>query len=151
MKKKRILIAISVALIFATIFILASRETIGASDVRIVRIHIETTDGTKKVYLEPENIWITEGSIVVWVNQGPTKEEVKIVFTEGTKCQDVTEAGNAFTLEASCYVTSWVAFGGTSSLKFNEAGGLDYVVESTSGVKAKGTITVHSIGVWWKK
>jgi hypothetical protein len=44
-----------------------------------------------------------------------------------------------------CFVTSWVPFAGTSSLRFMEKGTYDNVVESTlkKGVKTKGKIIVE--------
>ena len=65
----------------------------------------------------------------MWVNFA--RDEVKIIFEEGKKCEDVTEAPSGFKLDAqNCYVTDYVKLGGTSSLKFNQQGTYDYEVKA---------------------
>jgi hypothetical protein len=71
---------------------------------------------------------------------------LKIVFEDGKKCEDVTDAASGFLTEGPCYVTSWVTFGGTSSLKFNEEGTYDYFVDAKGHgpeARKKGTIVVR--------
>ena len=120
-----------------------------ADDVRIVRISFDKAEGGHASYIQPDRIQISEGCVVVWLNEGTT-DEVKVVFNEGTRCQDVTSGTSQFNLETACYLTTWVPVGGTTSLKFNEAGVLDYVVESSGGEKAEGKIIVRSPG-WYDK
>jgi hypothetical protein len=112
-----------------------------ASEVRIIRINADTLDGKKELYIEPNTSWVPKDTVVIWVNQART-DEVKVVFEEGKRCADVTSPTNAFNLDATCYVTSWVSSGGTSSLRFVEAGIFHYIVETSDGVKAKGKIVV---------
>jgi len=47
--------------------------------------------------------------------------------------------------EHSCYVTSWIPFAGTSSLRFMQKGTYKYVVEAKGqkNVEAKGQIIVE--------
>ena len=146
--KRNCLIIGGLISLFALSFILGNTNATSAADVRIVRLNMVTAEASKQLYVEPDTLWIKVGTVVVWVNQGPT-EELKVVFEDGTRCQDVTDAGSSFAMSDTCYVTSWVPIGGTSSLKFDEAGDFDYVVESATGTKSKGEITVHS-SVWKK-
>jgi len=149
MEKRGILVTFMLAFIlFFTVFLFECRRS-DASEVKIVRLYILTNDGSKEVYIEPDTLWITEGTIVVWVNQGPA-EEVKVVFEDGTNCQKLTDAGTAYSLKDGCYVTTWIPLGGTTSLRFNESGDLIYTVESTSGIKGKAKIIVHTPGVFKK-
>jgi hypothetical protein len=117
-------------------------QTGGAGQVRVVRISARTDLGVKSVTIEPQTLRVTEGSVIVWVNEGPD-DEAKIVFDDGTRCADVSSSATLFSLESSCYVTSWVPVGGTSSLRFNESGDLDYVVETAGGQKARGKVIVY--------
>ena len=69
-----------------------------------------------------------------------------VVFEDGKSCVDVTDAPAGFTLNAkSCYVTSWIPFTGTSSLRFMEKGTYTYVVEAKGmqDKKVKGQIIVE--------
>lgn len=112
-----------------------------ASEVRIIRLYADMIDGKKELYVEPNTSWVPKDTVVIWVNQART-DEVKVVFEEGKKCADVTSSADGFTMDATCFVTSWVPSGGTSSLRFVEAGIFNYMVETSDGVKAKGKIIV---------
>ena len=149
MEKRGILFASVLTLIlFFTVFLCECRRS-DASEVKIVRLYLLTNQVSKEIFIEPETLWVTEGTIVVWVNQGPA-EEVKVVFEDGTTCQKLTDAGTAHSLQEGCYITTWIPLGGTTSLRFNESGDLNYTVFSTSGIKGKGKIIVHTRGDWTK-
>jgi len=121
---------------------LTNQQTAAAQDCRIVRIHEGVTLGESKVRIEPEALWIQKGSCVIWFNRGPSIE-VKVVFEEGKRCEDVTEAPTGFKLDAeNCYVTSFIPLGGTSSLKFNEEGSYKYTVVTADGTETKGELVV---------
>ena len=82
---------------------------------------------------------------MVWFNRVFT-DEVMVTFKEGKKCLDVTNAPMGFTLDAeTCYVTSWMPFAGTSSLRFMEKGTYEYTVKAKDwkGITAKGRIVVE--------
>lgn len=42
----------------------------------------------------------------------------------------MTEAPAGFQTEGSCYVTSWITLGGTSSLRFTQPGTFEYLVKA---------------------
>lgn len=71
---------------------------------------------------------------MVWFNRtsGPN---LQIVFEEGKACAGVTEdpSGSFKTGYGGCYVSSWIPFGGTSSLRFKEKGSYKYTIESITG------------------
>jgi hypothetical protein len=56
------------------------------------------------------------------------------MFEEGKACVNASGAPVGFSMDpSSCYVTSWVPFGGTSSLTFKEKGNYTYIIETASG------------------
>jgi hypothetical protein len=69
-----------------------------------------------------------------------------VIFEDGKSCDDSSDAPSGFSMKADgCYVTSWITFGGTSSLHFTEPGTFTYTVEAkTAGQirKTKGKILV---------
>ena len=142
MNKKKLFIMISLTLVLAITICLVAQETISADKCRIVRIHGYAYPG-KNVRIEPDTIWAAQGTCVVWVNLA--RNQIRIVFEDGKKCADVTDAPTGFSLDAkSCYVTTFLPLGGTSSLRFSEKGTFDYVVEAFGGeVKEKGKIIVE--------
>lgn len=110
--------------IFALVMLilLSNLGTISAQECRIIRILGGGTEHPIMMMLEPDAYFLSEGDCVVWYNQFTT-EVVKVTFEEGKKCLNVTNAPTGFSLNAkSYYVTSWMPFGGTSSLRFMEKG-----------------------------
>jgi hypothetical protein len=144
MKKKILTVAVGLAFILALTTLLANQETVSAQECRLVRLHGGIGANVSEIRIEPRALWISKGTCVIWSNWVRT-DEVKVKFEEGKKCEDVTEAPAGFTLNAdNCYVTDWIALGGTSSLKFNETGTYKYVVEAAGGtIKARGEIGVR--------
>jgi len=143
MNKKRLLIAIVVSFVVAMMIGLLSLEIVSAQECRLIKIHGRTEHPT--IMIEPETIYVSKGDCVVWFNR-VTAKEIQVNFEEGKRCLDVTNAPMGFSLNAqSCYVTSWVPFAGTSSLRFIEKGTYNYVVETKgmTGIKAKGQIIVE--------
>jgi hypothetical protein len=131
------------AVILAAVSVFACWQDANAQECRVVKISGEGVAGAGKVYIEPEHLTIPKDTCVVWYNRARTNE-VKVKFADGKKCEDVTTSEVGFKLDVeSCFVTSYIPFAGTSSLNFVETGTYDYVVESKSGVMAKGKIIVE--------
>jgi hypothetical protein len=128
MNKKRLLITVGLSFAIAMMVYLFHLETISAQECRIIRIlgraeHVSLT-------IEPGTTFINKGDCVVWFNRVFTNE-IQIMFKEGKKCSDVTKSPMGFTLNASnCYVTTWIPFSGTSSLRFMEKGTYKYEVQA---------------------
>ena len=130
MKKKRLVIAIGVSFVVAMMIGLLGLEIVAAQECRIIRIlgrteHVSLT-------IEPGTTFINKGDCVVWFNRVFT-DQIQIMFKEGKKCLDVTKSPMGFTLDAeSCYVTTWLPFAATSSLRFMEKGTYKYVIKAKS-------------------
>jgi len=134
---KSVVKVVGIALLITACFAMVSQEILQAQDCRLVRLV-----GRKAPVLEPPTIVVSKGPCVIWFNK--TQREVKIIFEEGKKCQDVTDSPSGFTMDSECYVTTWLKYGGTSSLRFNEPGTYEYMAEfSTMPDKGKGTIVVE--------
>ena len=143
MNKKKLVITLGVSFVVAMMIGFLSLEIVSAQECRIIKIHGRTEHPS--IMIEPETIFLSKGDCVVWFNRF-TAEDVKVTFEEGKKCLDVTTAPIGFSLNAqTCYVTSWMPFVGTSSLRFMEKGTYEYSVEAKNigGVKAKGRIVVE--------
>ena len=145
MKKMRCALAIVMVLTFAATLFLMQSEAINAQECRLVRIYAALDKPTSPGRLEPDVLSIDKGGCVVWINWG--QDRVLVNFREGKKCQAVTEAPTGFRLDANtdCYVTDFVPFGGTSSLKFSEPGTYQYEVtwENQKGMVEKGKVMVR--------
>jgi len=142
-KKKYLLMTIGIIFVFAMTIFLVNQKAVNAQEIRTVRLH-GGLPSTQDIIIEPETLFVSKGTIVIWVNLVPTKE-VKVIFEEGKKCQEVTNAPEGFEMTFDdCYVTAFITQAGTSSLKFNEEGVFEYVVEAAGDTKAKvkGKITV---------
>ena len=145
MKKKGLLIVMGYIFVFAMIIFLSNPGTLSAQECRFIKIIGGDTELPFLMMLEPETIVVSKGDCVVWFNRF-TAETLKVTFKEGKKCADVTQAPMGFSLNAQgCYVTNWMPFGGTSSLRFMEKGTYEYTVEAKNrgDAKAKGKIIVE--------
>jgi len=136
MKKTYSLVTGGLTVVIAIALLMLTSELTNAKECRIIRLYGGKGGNIEDVRIEPKTIWIAKGDCVVWVNwiQAP---EVQIVFKEGKKCEDLTMNGE------SCYVTSFVSAGDTSSLRFTEEGTLVYEVRITGGTKESGEIVVR--------
>ena len=144
MNKKKLLIAIGVSFVVAMMIGLLGLETLSAQECRIIRI-IGRAQHPAAIIIEPGTIFINKGDCVVWFNR-VIAEEIKVVFKEGKRCLDVTKSPMGYTLDAeSCYVTTWMPFAGTSSLRFMEKGTYKYVVQAKGmpGENIEGQIVVE--------
>jgi len=118
--------------------------TIGAAEI----CNIVTIRGRDNI--EPNMLTIEKGDCVVWVNfngssgAGYTKHDVQLSFKEGEKCARMTKAPVGFKMDvpSGCYITGWLEFGETASLRFTEPGTCNYEVQYKEGGKNSGTIVV---------
>jgi hypothetical protein len=137
MMRKSILTAGAVFFMLSAMLAVIDREPAGAEESQLVRIFggIETGAGElkKPIRLEPPTLTVSKGGVVVWLNWARSVECVQVSFEDGKKCDDVTEAPTGFEMSSGCYVTSWITFGGTSSLRFNEPGTYTYTIEAKTG------------------
>ena len=144
MNKNRLLVLIGFIFFFTTIIYLSNLKRIYAQECRIVKLHGRT--GYPSLNIEPSTIFLSKGDCVVWFNGVPTGE-VKVTIANDKKCESVTNASRWFSLDESlsCYVTNWIGFTGTASLRFMEKGTYKYVVEASSmpGVKVEGWVKVE--------
>jgi hypothetical protein len=149
MKEKTLpTMVIGLALILSFGIVFSFLETADAQECRIVRIYAETEGEAHRVRIEPQTLSIRKGACVIWNNWAWTKETdekvILIKFREGKQCEVNTDAPTSYKLDAqSCYVSSYVKYGGTSSLRFTEEGTFDYVVESLGMDGAGGSIVVQ--------
>jgi len=161
MRNRTILMA---ALFFAlsqTALLTDLRPVVAAESQELIRIMLEPSrfrenrshgsavtggeEPLKPIVIEPAALEIDRGSLVIWVNWARGAPSVKVLFEDGNHCQDATEAPTGFGMDKGCYVTSWMPFGGTSSLRFNVPGTYTYLVEAEApgqAPKASGQITV---------
>ena len=145
-KNKLFLIATGAIFIFTMVILIGNPVTIGAAE-KCAIVTIQSHEG-----ISPETLRIKKGDCVVWMNW-THGEDVKVIFKEGKRCQDMTKSAVGFRMDwSSCYVTDYLDYGRTSSLVFNEAGTFKYEVEfrPTSptgavriGLQKSGTIIVE--------
>jgi hypothetical protein len=132
----------TLAIIFSFALLFSFLSSSVAQQTRVIRLQGSASNSQNGVRIEPDTMLISKGGVVIW-NNWARSSDVKIIFQEGKVCQDVTSAPMGFTLDAKqCYVTTWIPFGGTSSLRFTEKGNYHYVVEAAGGAKSKGAIRV---------
>jgi hypothetical protein len=143
MNKKSLVIAVVVSFVVAMMMSLFNVGKASAQECRLIKIHGRTEHPS--LAIEPQTSFISKGDCVVWFNRVFT-DEVMVIFKEGKKCLDVTKAPMGFTLDAeTCYVTSWIPFAGTTSLRFMEKGTYEYTVKAKDwkGITATGRIVVE--------
>lgn len=140
-RTKRLLVGTTLVLFtIMTVFCLSQQAT-NAQDCRIVRIGSYAPH--EGVFVEPATTRISKGSCVIWINWVRAKE-VQVIFSDGKKCDDVTDSPMGFDMNSeNCYVTNYLPMGTTSSLKFNEAGTYEYEVKVKDGAQEKGKIVVN--------
>ena len=137
MKNNKLLLAATgAAFILTMVIFIGNPITIGAAE-KCAIVTIQSHEG-----ISPETLRIKKGDCVVWMNwtQG---EDLKIVFKEGKRCQDMTKSPVGFKMDSkSCYVTDYLDYGRTSSLLFDQPGTFKYEVEFRSGVRSGGEIRI---------
>jgi hypothetical protein len=141
MKKKRLLITLGVSFLVAMMIGLFGLSIVSAQECRIIKIN--GRGDQRSIIIDPESIFVSKGDCVVWFNRFAANE-IMVKFDEGKKCVDVTQSPIGFSLnEQSCYVTNYIPFAGTSSLRFMQPGTYKYMVKARSGDSwAQGSIVV---------
>lgn len=135
-----------IALVALMILFLAAPTQLLAADASVVKVYGSSKD-TGKMVLDPPDLFITSGTVVIWMN-GFEGSELEVSFDEGKACQDVTvsPAQWGFKMSKTCYVMSYIPYAATSSLKFTQAGEFKYTVKTMDGkTKAKGKIIVRDL------
>ena len=143
MREKKIFTRAAVLLMAMSLLLLARSPTF-AAEAELVKIQPVGDSKLVGFYLDPPDVQVEKYTIVVWLS-GVQGEEVQIIFLEGKHCRDVTANPGAFRLnDESCFVTSFMGFGETSSLQFMESGTYRYYVATVTGhIKARGTVIVR--------
>jgi len=117
-----------------------------AEDAVLVKIHGVGQDKLAGIFINPADMYVNSGTIVIWLN-GVKEQEIKVIFEDGKTCKDVTasDTGDFFMLDVKgCYVTNFIPFAATSTLQFTESGTFEYTVNSQDGkIKASGKIIVR--------
>jgi len=142
---KRTLLNEWTAILFITMcLLLIARGSAFAVEAQLIKIQPVGEDKLVGFYLDPPVLKIEKNTIVIWLS-GIQGADIQIVFLEGKTCKDVTANPGAFKLnEKSCFVTSFMGFGETSTLQFMESGNYSYYVATATGeIKARGTIVVR--------
>lgn len=140
MKKLNVLLTV-----LAFLVLISPGHLLGA-DANIVKIF--NASGDKPVMmLDPPDLYISTNTVVIWMN-GYEGVEVQVSFDDGKACQDVTVSPTqlGFSMSQNCYVTSYIPYAATSSLKFTEAGTFKYTVSTQDGkVTTAGKIVVRDL------
>lgn len=149
---KKIAILTVLLFLFSATPGLVGQGQVSAQEQQLVRILGGITTGagelSKPIIVEPPTMTISKGAVVMWLNWSRDSECVQVSFEDGKTCDDASDAPSGFSMQPTgCYVTSWITFGGTSSLRFTEPGTFTYTVEAKTGGevrKATGKILVRA-------
>ena len=117
-------------------------KTLGFSDIRVVRVGTLSSAGDE-IRIEPRFMKVNPGTVVVWWNKG--REEIKVLFTEGAKCEAGTGVPTGFHVEAEadkCFITAYIRPGETSSLRFLSEDIYEYEVRIGGRSASTGKIVV---------
>ena len=82
MNSKKLLL-VTAACVLAATLVLISEEVAQAGECRLIRVW-----GRAEPIIEPPVLAVSKGTCVIWLNNA--KAEVKVVFDEGKRCQDVS-------------------------------------------------------------
>jgi hypothetical protein len=142
--QKRVAIVSALLLALSTALVLIDGAPADAQEQQMVRILGGISTGAselqKPINIEPPTLTISEGGVVTWLNWSRNTECVMVIFEDGKSCDDSSDAPSGFSMKTDgCYVTSWITFGGTSSLHFTEPGTFTYTVEAKTGGQIRKT------------
>lgn len=151
MKKTSLLLVAGFVLSIMVGLLPGALETADAINLRNVRglvgVYKASID-KPTIVLDQPIIYVPVGSIVIWLN-GVEDHEVKVSFQDGKACQDVVYSPKfkGFSLDAkSCFVTTFMPYAATSSLKFTTPGTFEYDVLTEDGtMNTKGKIVVRDL------
>jgi len=141
--KKRMIIGISAVVTGILVVFMFGQVTAFAQHgtTRIIRIWRLSSEGDKVLIVEPVTTYVSEGAVVVWWNKG--RDEVRVRFADGKKCEVRSSSPTGFLLESEdCYQTSYMAPGTISSLKFDEEETYEFEAEIKDLGVTKGKIVV---------
>jgi hypothetical protein len=133
--KKKLKILLSVL----TLLVVCTTSSLWAMDASIVRIH-KSKKAKGGMFLHPPTLYVTKDTVVIWMSW-VHGEEVQLVFEDGKRCMDVFYAPykeDVFLNAQACFVTNYLTYASTTSLKFTDTGTFEYVV-STKDEKEKTT------------
>jgi len=122
-------------------FALPEGTSVG-QEIRVIRVGSPPSTGDE-IRIEPGFMVIDPGTIVIWWNKG--KEEIKVIFPEGAKCDVGTGSPRGFHIESEaqhCYIAASIPIGETSSLRFISENIYEYEVRTGSKGIGKGKIVV---------
>ena len=142
--QKRVIIVTALLFVLSTALVLIDRAPADAQEQQMVRIIGGVSTGAselkKPITIEPPTLTISEGGVVTWLNWSRNSECIQVIFEDGKSCDDSSDAPSGFSMKTDgCYVTSWITFGGTSSLHFTEPGTFSYTVEAKTGGQIRKT------------
>ena len=143
MERNNLSVLVGFILVIAIAFLLLHKGIINAADCRVVRI--VGMSYHESVNIEPTSVRVEKGTCVIWFNNTPG-ERIKIVFEDGKKCDDITDASADFTFDEKdvCFISAtYLQPGGTASLRFQKEGTVNYFLEAEGqSKKVRGTIYV---------
>lgn len=147
MKTNRNFLLVVVFLFTVVSVMLINQGTVLATESLLVKIEPVKDINGKLIgfFVNPKNIEIKENTIVIWLS-GIYGQEIQVIFEDGKTCKDVTADPHFFEFnpQTSCYVTNYIPYGATSSLRFPQAGVFNYVVSSQDGkMKFPATLIVR--------
>ncbi len=95
---KRLIAVLGIGFIVCMTFVLVNWGAVSAQECRIVRLY-GTAHPTTTINIEPRIVHIAKGGCVIWSNWIREAED-QIVFEDGKKCDDMTDAATGFKLDA---------------------------------------------------
>lgn len=120
------------ALIIISLFglLLVHRANLSqAQQCQIVRIAKEMRVDQNKLYLYPSELTVNSGTCVIWINAEP-HEKVSINFDEHSNaCILASDAPSGFMVLEGCFLTDFLDYGQTVSLRFKDPGVFTYQLE----------------------
>lgn len=133
-------VALVVSLAFLTVM---KADDAFSTSASLVNIYATAGDKAEMI-VDPPTMYISKDTVVVWINGVAIKnrdsQEIQINFEDGKTCKDVSLSPDlkGFGLDnKGCYVTSFIPYASTSSLKFTEVGTYSYTVATQDGKHKK--------------
>ena len=140
-----------VVFLLAVTAFLAVKGIVDADSARLVRLTSRGAAGGASgpqipYNVEPEILLVEKDTVVVWTLFGAFQAQV--LFLDGKKCQNATEAPVGFEMDSgeatACYRGVLIPNGGTASLKFKEQGTYEYSVKwANSPQKTRAKVVVY--------
>lgn len=141
--RSSIVVLSGVIVLVALAFLMVTPTVSSGGDCRVIRIYSSAAQGgLGDIRIEPAAMAVYKGTCIIWVNLG--KGEAKVTFQDGKKCDDAAEAEAGFSMIETCFVTTWMPTGATTSLTFQQEGMYEYEISwQGDKVTAKGRIVVQ--------